>query len=141
MCPGTKSTRFKSDQENPTSFLVCDELQNANVVVMCPAAPLACLIRLHNALDDLLGPDDDDDDDEFNEDAPFDLPAPNLKNLTAIRAIMLSAVGPFHKERLATAVLKADYIRKLCDVFQIVEDLESRPDLHILFDIFKQLGV
>lgn len=88
--------------------------------------------------DDLLGPDDDDDD--FHEEAPFDLPAPNLKNLHAIKAVLLATIGPFQKERVAMAVLKNDFIRKLCDVFDIAEDLESRADLHALFDIFKHLG-
>jgi hypothetical protein len=90
--------------------------------------------------DDLLGPDDDDDDDDYNEDAPYDLPAPNLKNLVAIKAILLTTSGPYQKERVAAAVLKTDFIKKLCDVFQIAEDMESKQDLHNLFDIFKQLG-
>ena len=90
--------------------------------------------------DDLL-PDDDEDDDDFdNEIPPIDLPAPNLKNLDAIRGLLQNAAGPFHKERLALAVIKSEYIRKLTDLFSIVEDMESKPDLFKLFDIFKYLG-
>ena len=59
-----------------------------------------------------------------------------MRNLAAI-ADALTDVPLFRRGKLVEALLRGDYLPALVRLFATVEDLESRPDLHHLYNIFK----
>jgi len=71
--------------------------------------------------------------------AVVELPPPNLKHLDQIIQLLNTTVTPLSKERLALTIIKEGYLKKLVDLFHTVEELESLPELHKLFEIFKRL--
>lgn len=71
-----------------------------------------------------------------SRDDALTLPAPEMRNLAAI-ADALTDVPLFRRGKLVEALLRGDYLPALVRLFATVEDLESRPDLHHLYNIFK----
>ena len=71
-----------------------------------------------------------------SRDDALTLPAPEMRNLAAI-ADALTDVPIFRRGKLVEALLRGDYLPALVRLFATVEDLESRPDLHHLYNIFK----
>jgi protein phosphatase 4 regulatory subunit 3 len=69
----------------------------------------------------------------------MELPAPQLKNLDALVSLFSEHYGPFQRDRLASGLLKDNYIRKLVDLFHVAEDIESTDSLHKIFTIFKNI--
>ncbi|CAI5977661.1 unnamed protein product [Closterium sp. NIES-64] len=67
-----------------------------------------------------------------------ELPAVELRNLPVI-AKMLTDVPLFHKDRIASLVLREGYVPKLLDLFRQCEDLENLDGLHHLYRIAKGL--
>ncbi|CAI5527351.1 unnamed protein product [Closterium sp. Naga37s-1] len=67
-----------------------------------------------------------------------ELPAVELRNLPVI-AKMLTDVPLFHKDRIASLVLREGYVPKLLDLFRQCEDLENLDGLHQLYRIGKGL--
>jgi len=68
----------------------------------------------------------------------IELPSVTMNNLENIRSIVLSYVNTAsQREALSRAILNTDYVKKLIDVFHMVEDLEDIDNLHNLFTIFK----
>ncbi|CAI5514261.1 unnamed protein product [Closterium sp. Naga37s-1] len=67
-----------------------------------------------------------------------ELPAVELRNLPVI-AKMLTDVPLFHKDRIASLVLRESYVPKLLDLFRQCEELENLDGLHQLYRIAKGL--
>ncbi|KAL8284157.1 hypothetical protein RQP46_004906 [Phenoliferia psychrophenolica] len=68
------------------------------------------------------------------------LPEPSLGNIEliegAIRTLGRTAVG---RERMASTILKGDYVKKLIRIHNEAEDLESLPDLHALCRVMQTI--
>eukprot|EP01122_Echinamoeba_exundans_P012125 TRINITY_DN5011_c0_g1_i1.p1 TRINITY_DN5011_c0_g1~~TRINITY_DN5011_c0_g1_i1.p1 ORF type:complete len:867 (+),score=172.56 TRINITY_DN5011_c0_g1_i1:151-2751(+) len=86
-----------------------------------------------------LDPDMDDDEEYLDSTSSMELPAPQLKNLDALVSLFSEHYGPFQRDRLASGLLKDNYIRKLVDLFHVAEDIESTDSLHKIFTIFKNI--
>lgn len=91
---------------------------------------------LDGNVDDLFCKSDDEEDDY----------TPSITRLPPAKPRFISEIHHFFMEhfmvaraRLSVAVLKANYIESLCDLFKMSEDLGDLEDLHRLFEIFKIL--
>lgn len=87
------------------------------------------------------GPGLDDLSDELMDHAaPFQLPAPDLGNLSEVENSMRIANSTTGgRDALAKFVVSAEYISKLVPLVDMAEDLESLEDLHRLCNIMKTL--
>ena len=84
------------------------------------------------------------EDERFREsldtEPPIELPPCELSKLDEISELFSSILGsPAHQERLAAAIDREGYIKKLLDLFHMCEDLENMEGLHHLYDIFKSI--
>jgi len=87
---------------------------------------------------------EESEDERFEElpDAapPIELPPAELSKLDDIGELFSSVLrSPIRCEKLAIAVEKDSYIKKLLDLFHMCEDLENNEGLYLLYDIFKSL--
>jgi protein phosphatase-4 regulatory subunit 3 len=71
-------------------------------------------------------------------DMHVELPLPELRNLKAL-AETLGEVTFYQRPAVVQLLLRQDYVAQLARLFQTVEDLESLPELHALFHIFRTL--
>lgn len=71
---------------------------------------------------------------------PIELPPCELSRLEDIAETIASGLTtPLRKEKLAMAIESDNYIKKLLGVFRTCEDVENLPDLHHLYEIFKNI--
>ncbi|MEW5311181.1 MAG: hypothetical protein WDW38_002917 [Sanguina aurantia] len=68
--------------------------------------------------------------------APFELPPVAVKNLEEI-AKTLAQVLPYQRERLASQLMKADYLPSLLDLFKQCEDVEDADSLSHFYVIMR----
>lgn len=85
---------------------------------------------------------DESEEDRFEElpeaATPIELPACEISRLEEIAELFSSALqSPIKREKLAIAIEKDNYIRKLIELFCICEDLENTENLHFLYEIMK----
>lgn len=66
------------------------------------------------------------------------LPAPELRNVKAL-AEVLSETTFYQRPAVVQLILQQGYVSQLAQLFQTVEDLESLPELHAMFHIFRTL--
>ncbi|KAG2450841.1 hypothetical protein HYH02_004675 [Chlamydomonas schloesseri] len=69
-------------------------------------------------------------------DNDMELPAPELRNLENI-AKVLSHVPPFHRDRIASQLMKPNYLAGLLDLFKQCEDLENTEGLTHMYAIVR----
>lgn len=85
---------------------------------------------------------DESEEDRFEElpeaATPIELPPCEISKLEEITELFCSALqSPIKREKLAIAIEKENYIRKLIELFCICEDLENTESLHYLYEIMK----
>ncbi|XP_078727986.1 serine/threonine-protein phosphatase 4 regulatory subunit 3-like isoform X1 [Lampetra fluviatilis] len=72
--------------------------------------------------------------------ACVDLPPCELGRLGELAALVTSILpSPIRRERLATAIEKQGYVKKLLELFSVCEDLENTEGLHHLHEIVRGL--
>lgn len=78
---------------------------------------------------------------DMDDEDRLTLPTPSLNTLdeiyNVINSVLMMSVS--QKESLAQDILKDDYLQKLLDTFEILEDVEKLEGLHTVFNIFKSL--
>ena len=68
------------------------------------------------------------------------LPPCELSKLEEISELFSSVLlTPVHRESLASAFERENYIKKLLDLFHMCEDLENMEGLHYLYEIFRSI--
>jgi protein phosphatase-4 regulatory subunit 3 len=67
------------------------------------------------------------------------LPPANLSNLQKMNGVFDGEHNPHMKERLANSVAAQGYLTKLIELFQVVEESGNQAQLHLMFNIFKNL--
>ncbi|XP_041468131.1 serine/threonine-protein phosphatase 4 regulatory subunit 3A-like isoform X1 [Lytechinus variegatus] len=86
---------------------------------------------------------DESEEDRFEElpeaATPIELPPCEISKLEEITELFSSALqSPIKREKLAIAIEKENYIRKLIELFCICEDLDNNTEcLHYLYEIMK----
>ncbi|XP_071476221.1 serine/threonine-protein phosphatase 4 regulatory subunit 3-like isoform X1 [Diadema antillarum] len=85
---------------------------------------------------------DESEEDRFEElpeaATPIELPPCELSRLEEVAELFSTSLqSPIKREKLAIAIEKENYIRKLIDLFCICEDLENTESLHFLYEIMK----
>ena len=85
---------------------------------------------------------DESEEDRFEElpeaATPIELPPCELSRLEEIAELFCTSLqSPIKREKLAIAIEKDNYIRKLIELFCICEDLENTESLHFLYEIMK----
>lgn len=75
------------------------------------------------------------------DESSLDLPPATLTNLPKILELFTQPITIMRKERLSLSFLKDNYIDKLFELFHMCEDLENIENLHIIFHIFKAIGI
>ncbi|KAL7753976.1 Platinum sensitivity protein [Sorochytrium milnesiophthora] len=110
----------------------------------CWKALMAAQQLLKGSSTDLM--DTNNDSDDMLDDAlppgigKASLPDPSIGNLPAIRDTAVALCRTLHgREELGAFVVKNDYIAKLAEIFNQLEDLEAESDLRILYEIMKSI--
>ncbi|CAI5477462.1 unnamed protein product [Closterium sp. Yama58-4] len=67
-----------------------------------------------------------------------ELPAVETRTLPAI-AKLVTDVSPFHRDRMASLILREGYVARLVALFRASEGAHDTPALHLLYRVFKGL--
>lgn len=94
------------------------------------------------ALEITQDPIDESEEERFEEMPEtshlVDLPPCELAKLEEIADLVTSVLSsPIRREKLALALMSEGYIKKLLQLFQVCEDLDSREGLHHLYEIVR----
>uniref|UniRef100_A0AC35TNZ8 SMK-1 domain-containing protein n=1 Tax=Rhabditophanes sp. KR3021 TaxID=114890 RepID=A0AC35TNZ8_9BILA len=69
-----------------------------------------------------------------------DLPKIDLRSIEEFEAMLASAVNaPVHREKMALAIEESKYVKQICDLFKIAEDLEHVEKLPVFGKIVRSL--
>ena len=69
---------------------------------------------------------------------PSELPPAELGSLPELVRVVADC-SPFAREKIASLVLKKDYLRQLLDLFRICEDLDDQDGLHMMYHLVRGL--
>ena len=82
----------------------------------------------------------DTSDSQFDDSPIIELPLCELGRLEEIFDLVSTVIpSPMHRESLAQAMERDNYISKLLELFHICEDLENISGLHHIYNIFRTL--